>query len=85
MIEAQAAGVPVVATPVGGIKETVVDGETGRLVPLGDVEALAEAIVVLLDDAEAAGRMAEAARTRVLERYSVDRMVAETLALYGIS
>jgi glycosyltransferase involved in cell wall biosynthesis len=85
VIEAQAAGVPVVATPVGGIKETVVDGETGRLVPLGDVEALAEAIVVVLDDPETAGRMAEAARTPVLERYSVDRMVAETLALYGIS
>jgi glycosyltransferase involved in cell wall biosynthesis len=85
VIEAQAAGVPVVATPVGGIKETVVDGETGRLVPVGDVEALAAAILAVLDDPESARRMAETARARVLERFAVERMVAETLALYGIS
>ena len=84
MIEAQAAGVPVVATPVGGIRETVVDGETGRLVPVGDVEALASAIVAVLDDPDGAA-MAETARARVLERFAVERMVAETLALYGIS
>jgi glycosyltransferase involved in cell wall biosynthesis len=74
-----------VATPVGGIKETVVDGETGRLVPVGDVEALAAAIVAVLDDPDSARRMAETARARVLERFAVERMVAETLALYGIS
>jgi glycosyltransferase involved in cell wall biosynthesis len=85
VIEAQAAGVPVVATPVGGIKETVVDGETGRLVPVGDVEALAAAITATLDDPDSARRLADAARTRVLERFAVERMVAETLALYGIS
>jgi len=85
VIEAQAAGVPVVATPVGGIKETVVDGETGRLVPVGDVEALAMAIIAVLDDPDSARRMAETARARVLERFAVERMVAETLALYGIS
>jgi glycosyltransferase involved in cell wall biosynthesis len=85
VIEAQAAGVPVVATPVGGIKETVVDGETGRLVPVGDVAALAAAIVEMLDEPEAAHRMAKTARSRVLERFAVERMVAETLALYGIS
>ena len=85
VIEAQAAGVPVVATPVGGIRETVVDGRTGRLVPLRDVEALAAAIVEVLDEPDAAHRMAETARARVLERFAVERMVAETLALYGIS
>jgi glycosyltransferase involved in cell wall biosynthesis len=85
VIEAQAAGVPVVATPVGGIRETVVDGDTGRLVPLRDVDALAAAIVDVLDEPEAAHRMAETARARVLERFAVERMVAETLALYGIS
>jgi glycosyltransferase involved in cell wall biosynthesis len=85
VIEAQAAGVPVVATPVGGIRETVVDGETGWLVPPRDVEALAERIVFCLDHADDAGRVAEEAQRRVRERFSVERMVAETLALYGIS
>jgi glycosyltransferase involved in cell wall biosynthesis len=85
VIEAQAAGVPVVATPVGGIRETVIHGETGWLVPPGDVDALAERISWCLDHPEEARRVAAEARRRVLERFSVERMVAETLALYGIS
>jgi glycosyltransferase involved in cell wall biosynthesis len=85
VIEAQAAGVPVVATPVGGIRETVVDGETGWLVPPRDVDALAERISWCLEHPVEAGSVAETARRRVLERFSVERMVAETLALYGIS
>jgi len=82
VIEAQAAGVPVVATPVGGIRETVVDGETGFLVPVGDADLLAERICFCLDHPEEARRVAERARRRVRERYSEQRMVAETLALY---
>lgn len=82
VIEAQAAGVPVVATPVGGIRETVVDGETGFLVPVGDAESLAERICFCLDHPEEARRVAEEARRRVREHYSEQRMVAETLALY---
>jgi glycosyltransferase involved in cell wall biosynthesis len=85
VLEAQAAGVPVVATPVGGIRETVVDGETGWLVPPRDVEALAERISWCLDNADDARRAAAEAQRRVLERFSVERMVAETLALYGNS
>jgi glycosyltransferase involved in cell wall biosynthesis len=81
VLEAQAAGVPVVATPVGGIRETVVDGETGYLVPVGDAEALAERIVHVLDHPEEARRVAEEARRRV-QAHSEERMVAETLALY---
>jgi glycosyltransferase involved in cell wall biosynthesis len=84
VIEAQAAGVPVVATPVGGIRETVVDDETGWLVSPRDVEALAGRISWCLDHPEEAQRVAAEARRRVLQRFSVDRMVAETLALYGI-
>ena len=80
--EAQAAGVPVVATPVGGIRDTVVDGETGFLVPVADAEALAERICFCFDHPEEAHRVAEAARRRVRERYSERRMVDETLALY---
>jgi glycosyltransferase involved in cell wall biosynthesis len=85
VIEAQAAGVPVVATPVGGIRETVVDGETGWLVPPRDVDALAERIIWCLDHADDARRVAAEAKRRVVERFSVNRMVADTLALYGIS
>jgi glycosyltransferase involved in cell wall biosynthesis len=83
VIEAQAAGVPVVATPVGGVRENVVDGETGVVVPPGDANALAAAINRLLDDPQEAKRLADEARRRVLERYSVTRMVEETLAIYG--
>jgi glycosyltransferase involved in cell wall biosynthesis len=70
---------------VGGIRETVVDGETGWLVPPRDVEALAERISWCLDNADDARRAAAEAQRRVLERFSVERMVAETLALYGNS
>jgi len=82
VIEAQAAGVPVVATPVGGIPENVLDGETGLLVPPNDPGALAEAINRLLDEPELARTLAERARPRVAERYARERMVERTLALY---
>jgi glycosyltransferase involved in cell wall biosynthesis len=83
VIEAQAAGVPVVATPVGGIRETVVEGETGWLVPPDDPVALAERISWLLDHPDEARRAADEARRRAHERFSVERMVERTLALYG--
>jgi glycosyltransferase involved in cell wall biosynthesis len=83
VIEAQVAGVPVVATPVGGIRETVVDGQTGLLVPPRDPDALAAAIRRLLEDRDAAGRMAAEARVRARERFSLQRMVERTLELYG--
>ena len=82
VIEAQAAGVPVVATPVGGIRETVVDGETGLLVPTRDPGALAAAIRRLLEDRPAAEAMAAEAKRRVRARFSIERMVDETLRLY---
>ena len=83
VIEAQAAGVPVVATPVGGIRETVVDGETGLLVPTGDPGGLAAAIRRLLEDRPAAEAMAAEAKRRVRERFSIERMLDETLRLYA--
>jgi glycosyltransferase involved in cell wall biosynthesis len=85
VIEAQAAGVPVVATPVGGIRETVVDGETGLLVPPRDPKALAQAIRRLLEDPELAARLATEAQKRARERFSRERMVERTLALYQAS
>jgi glycosyltransferase involved in cell wall biosynthesis len=82
VIEAQAAGVPVVATPVGGIVENVVDGQTGLLVPPNDPAALADAIIRILDDPELGRAFAERARPRVLQRYAQERMIQRTLALY---
>jgi glycosyltransferase involved in cell wall biosynthesis len=83
VIEAQAAGVPVVATSVGGIRETVVDGETGWIVPAGDAAALAEAVCSALANPILAQRLAHEARRRVRDLYAVERMVERTLALYG--
>jgi glycosyltransferase involved in cell wall biosynthesis len=82
VIEAQAAGVPVVATPVGGIRETVVDGETGWLVPVDDARALADRILWVLDHPDEARAVAEEGRRRAA-RYSEDAMVARTLELYA--
>ncbi len=83
VLEAQAAGVPVIATPVGGMRDTVVHEETGLVVPAGDAPALAAAVRRLLDDQPLAKRLAEEGQRRVRERYTERRMIDETLALYA--
>jgi glycosyltransferase involved in cell wall biosynthesis len=85
VIEAQAAGLPVVATPVGGVPENVIDGETGILCQVDDPESLAAGIVALLDSPEERRRLGGAGRRRAHERYARGRMIAETIALYGAS
>jgi glycosyltransferase involved in cell wall biosynthesis len=82
VLEAQAAGVPVVATPVGGMRETVVPHETGTVVPVDDTAALAAAIVWVLDHRADASALAAEAKRRVSERFSERRMIDETLRLY---
>lgn len=82
LVEAMAAGRPVVATRVGGISEVVVDGETGLLVPPEVPSALAEAIRRLLADRDLAARMGEAGRRRAQELFSAGRMAEQTAALY---
>jgi glycosyltransferase involved in cell wall biosynthesis len=82
ILESMAAGVPVVATRVGGTPEAVQDGETGLLVPARDAAALARAICLLLEDRELATRLGGAARQRVSERFGMERMVRETENLY---
>jgi glycosyltransferase involved in cell wall biosynthesis len=81
-IEALAAGKPVVATRVGGIPDVVRDGEDGFLVAPGDVDALADRLAQLATDDELRERMGEAARARVRERYSVERLVDDVDRLY---
>lgn len=85
VLEAQAAGVPVVGTPSGGTEEVVITGETGILVPIGDARALAAGIVALLDDPEEAARLAAEAKRRVHERYTVEHLAEQARALYGPS
>jgi glycosyltransferase involved in cell wall biosynthesis len=82
LLEAMAAGLPVVATAVGGTPEVVVDGVTGLLVPPRDPVALAEAITRLLHDPDLRRQMGQAGRERVKERFTVERMVSRTEALY---
>jgi glycosyltransferase involved in cell wall biosynthesis len=75
LLEAMACGCPVVATRCGGVDETVVAGETGFTVPLGDVGALAAGIGELVAQAELRRRFGEAGSRRVREKFSAPRMV----------
>jgi len=82
ILEAMAAGRPVVATSVGGNPEAVLDGVTGWLVPPRSHEKLAVKMIDLLRDPEKAKRWGERGRERAKERFSMERMVEEHLRLY---
>lgn len=77
LLEASAAGVPIVATNVGGTAEIVVDGKTGVLVPPRNPPALADAIVDLLTDTAKAARFGRAARERAELRFGISRAAIE--------
>lgn len=81
-IEAMAAGLPVVASAVGGLLDLVSSGRTGILVNPAEPEALAAAVKSLIDDPVAAQAMGDAARRDVLARYSFERMIASFEELY---
>jgi glycosyltransferase involved in cell wall biosynthesis len=83
LLDAMAFGVPVVATAAGGIPEAVADGITGRLAPPRDPEALAAALLQALEDPERSAAWGRAGRRRFEERFTADRMVDSTLAVYA--
>lgn len=82
VLEAMACALPVVATPADGTKEAAVDGQTGLLVPIGDVEALAEKLIEIGRDAALRRSLGQAGRKRVEERFSLTGQVAQFEALY---
>lgn len=82
LLEAMAAGKPVVASRVGAIPEIVADGETGLLVPPRDPESLARALLAVLYDPAQAGEMGWRGRQRLEQQFGVVRMVEQMQALY---
>ena len=82
LMEAMAAGLPVVATAVGGNRELVRHGENGLLVPPGDAEAIVSALLELMASPERAAGLGEAARASVEDRFSFERMVSTFENLY---
>jgi len=82
IIEAMAAGCPVVATSVGGVSELVAEGVTGFLVNSGDVEGLASRLILLLDNSELRVKMSVAGKLRAINKFSLPRMVSEYESLY---
>jgi glycosyltransferase involved in cell wall biosynthesis len=83
LLDAMACSKPIVATRAGGIPEVVEDGVTGLLVAPRDHDQLAQAIVALLSDAETRARLGQAGLVRLQERFTVERMVAGTAAVYA--
>jgi colanic acid/amylovoran biosynthesis glycosyltransferase len=82
LMEAMASGVAVVASDLSGIPELVVDGQTGLLVPPGDVDSLARAIERLQRDVELRGRLAEAGRQKVIREFNVSANAAALVKVF---
>jgi glycosyltransferase involved in cell wall biosynthesis len=82
IVEAMAAGTPVIATMSEGAREIIDDNHTGRLVPIGDVDTLAHVIGELLSDPAQRGQLSANAQHVVRERFSLERMVEATEKVY---
>ena len=82
LLEAAASARPVVATDIHGIKDVVTDGETGLLVPVGDVAALQEAMAKLIADASLRRKMGRKAREVAEQRFGQDKINARTIEVY---
>lgn len=82
ILEAMATGLPVLATQVGGNAELVVEGATGLIMPSGDIEAMAQALVSLAGNPDRAQSMGQAGRARVERQFSLPAMVSAYQGLY---
>jgi glycosyltransferase involved in cell wall biosynthesis len=82
ILEAMRAGLPVIATNVNGIPEQVVDGITGLLVPHQDVNALVEALTILINDPDIRRRMGSEGAKKLTKEFTVEQMVAKTKLVY---
>lgn len=82
-LEAMACGVPVVASRTGGLPEVIIDGETGFLCPVGDVEAMAERVLQLLTDDALYRQLQYAGAARVRQHFCASRVVPQYEALYA--
>jgi glycosyltransferase involved in cell wall biosynthesis len=76
VLEAGASGLPVVSTRHAGIKDVVIEGETGFLVDEGDIEGMAAHMLTLARDADLAGRMGRRAREHVAANFSMEQHIA---------
>jgi len=83
LLEAQAIGLPIVATNAGGVSEGVVPGESARLAPAGDVPALASAVREIVDDPEVWGEMAATGRRHVEREFDLEDLNDELVTLYA--
>lgn len=82
LLEAMAAGLPILSTPIGGIPEAITDGVEGFLIEPGDIDGLADRLSRLLDDPDLAQRMGEAARRKVATTFSADVVLPQIEQLY---
>lgn len=83
VMEAMARAIPVIATNVGGLPDLVEDGATGRLIPSGDAEALADAMADFAGEPPRAAAMGAAGREKLRRDFDRDRWIARQIALYG--
>ena len=83
ILEAMSSALPCLVTSVGGNPELVEDGRSGRLVAPGDVDAMADSLIAYAGDPELCARHGDAARVRVLERFSISSMVSGYEAVWG--
>jgi glycosyltransferase involved in cell wall biosynthesis len=83
ILEAMAAGLPVISTDQGAIRETVLDGLTGFIVPHSDPRAIAEKILLLLRDSDLRRRMGSASRDRFLRHFTLERWGTDMYQLFG--
>jgi len=85
IIEAMMASLPVIATNIRGSREEVIDGTTGRLVPVADVKMLRKAILDLVNDHSARASMGSLGRKRALEKYDESKVISKQLKILGLN